>query len=264
MKSHNSYFCIVSLFCRKSLWPVLAGLLLTAGLQCAGAAGEEKPVLEADGQIEKTPPVGTKWTYQHFGMRTSGNIGMPVNGDRVREIVAVHEKDGVKLWESQETWGVEDIDPVRIFYDNEGLVQQIEQGAEYAILNPPVAFDYPDMKPGEVKEFETVEKTSEGDIRVQAKVTRLLDETIDTPSGVYKNCLKSQIAITCYHPKFNNSPFQLLYMCWYHPKANGMVKESFKGNPPVNGGEWKEPLFGVSLLKSYAESASEGGKHVQY
>lgn len=246
---------------RKALLSLCAAIVLAAGSHQA-AAQEGKSVYDYEGKIEKTPAIGTKWTYQHIGLRSAGNIGLPMNGDRTREIIALREIDGNKLWESRETWGNDDADPVRYLYDEEGRVHQIEQGAEIETISPPLAFDFVDMKAGDVRELESIGKMSEGDLRFQIKATRLLDETIEVPAGIFKNCQKVQIVVTCYHPRFNNIPFQLIYMCWYHPKANGMVKESFKGNPPVSGGEWKEPITGVSLLKSY--QTDEGATHAKF
>jgi len=239
------------------------GIALVASAQ-PSLAQNNQTVFENEGTIEKTPAIGTKWTYQHIGMRSSGNIGLPSDGDRTREIVASRTIDGNKLWESRETWGNNDADPVRYLYDEKGFVHQVEQGAEVETISPPMAFDFIDLKPGEIRETEGVGKMSEGDIRFQVKATRLMDETIDTSAGVFKNCLKIQTILTVYHPRFNNVPIQLIYMNWYHPKANGLVKESFKGNPPANGGDWKEPVTGVSLLKSYTPGTNKDDGNVKF
>jgi len=252
MKTHWNIHSFLSGTHCYFLW-IAAGLI---AIHLAYGAERILPVFPYEGNFSESFTVGETWIYEHHGVRSSGNIGQPVNGDRVEEVVSKQTADDRELWIVKMKWGVDDFEPIRTFLDARRFIHRIEHGAFTADMKPSCPYEMIDLKPGELREY-TAEQVSENlVIPIQVKAERLIDETVETPAGIFQDCQKVKVVLTCEFPD-RKAPIKLNYMLWYHPKVNGMIKESFLFIPSPEDGNTLEKLQGVSLLKSYTVQRKE-------
>lgn len=232
-------------------------LTMTLSVLESSRAMDETKAFPYEGTFTDQLEVGETWVFEHHGVRTSGTIGQPVDGRRIQEVVSTHEVEGIKAWIMRDKWGDSDVEPARYFLDAKRNLIRVEYGASIATPSTPIRFCLYDLKPGEEKSMKTVMKSETDETDISIHYSRLVDETLQLPAGEFQNCQKVKMVMTIVSEQTQNKPLDLHYMLWYHPKANGMVKESFLFMPPSQDGQNQPPLSGVSLLKSYTPAPKE-------
>jgi len=195
--------------------------------------------------------VGEKWVYQHAGSRSSGSIGQPVDGDRIREIVSTTEEKGEQRWVLSEQWGTNDPVSSKMFICAERLIHKVDAGAQMLAFKPPVKLDSMDLKPGEEKIFKSKITDKDNFYQFEWKVKGLSKETIKVPAGEFKDCTKVDATVTVSVPGAEGFNIVMKYRYWYHPDVNGFVKEEFRFSPPGQDPKNTKTFKGVSTLKSY-------------
>lgn len=232
---------------------LLMGAMAMTGLAGFQAVDRTVVATPKDENAVKDPfQLGEKWIYQHGGNRTIGDVMQPVVGDRVQEITGQTIENGKPLWLITETWGETDYDPWRFFVDGERLLRKVESGAEIVRLNNPFPFDWLNLQPGESKRVKSgvIADTFTGAFTID--VQRLENETIAVPAGDYPDCIKVKMTIDYSISLRSGSPLVFHHIYWYHPKVNGVVKESFEYKPAEGN-----PISGVSMLKSHTVPESK-------
>jgi hypothetical protein len=230
---------------RQTLYAFLA-------LICLGI-GNERLVWAADPYM-----VGEAWVYQHEGNRSSGDMSIPFNGERIREILSTGGENENQYWVLAERWGAGDLNPVKFHVDGKKMLREVDASSQIISIKPPVPFCWSDLKTGEEKDFESMMAVSGYSSPIQFHVKRLTDETITVPAGEFKDCAKIETLVTM-SPQGapQSAELKISYTYWYHPKANGFVKESFQVAIPDSGPSSAKTLSGTSQLKSHEMKKKE-------
>lgn len=247
MKTHWNIHSFLSGTHCHFLW-IAAGLI---AIHLAYGAERTLPVFPYEGNFSESFTVGETWIYEHHGVRSSGNIGQPVNGDRVEEIVSKQTANDRELWIVKMKWGDTDFDPSRSFIDDNRMLHRVESGADIISFSPPPYMDWLDLAPGERKTIQTIASSERGDSLFTISVERLADETIVVPAGEFADCIKVGMTVNYAIPQKSYESIDFQHTYWYHPNVNGFVKETFSLVSSENtGGD--SAIGGVAFLKSHS------------
>ncbi len=179
-----------------------------------------------------------------------GEVGKPIQGDRIRQVLSSHTEKGKKRWVFSERWGDDDLNPIQTHVGSNRFIHRIESGPGYMNFNPPMPMDWMNLKPGEEKTVHPVGFNKDNSFPCQMRAKRMGNETITVPAGEFKHCRKVRIELIPQDPNEGEQPPPFTFIAWYHPKANGLVKESFQYTSPDSK---EPPVTGTSLLKSYTK-----------
>jgi hypothetical protein len=209
----------------------------------------------AESQFE----VGQKWVYQHQGPRPGNMEPNAIDGQRIRQVLAVNEKQEHPWWIVQETFTNDEDATSLMVVDHErrltGFEITGEKGETIAMTyETPVPYQVPFLAVGEEKVFETRLLMGPSRIALPTKsvVKRLPDETVATPAGEFVNCQH-------YHTtsesvldfKIAKIPMTDERDQWYHESVNGLVKEVYRKGP-IKYFTWScEGYTSTSVLVSF-------------
>ena len=197
--------------------------------------------------------VGETWVYKHAGARTTGQVGMPVNGDRVITVKSTAGEGDAKMWILSEQWGKDDANPIEKHVNAKRLLCKSGPSSQLITLNPPVPYAWTGQKPGEEGTFQIKMGDGEMSIPMTFVSKRMENETLKVPAGEFKDCKKVKTVATMELPGPQNQKMKLEFNItqWYHPSVNGFVKEEFKFTPPSRPSTPSRTFSGVSELKSH-------------
>jgi hypothetical protein len=172
---------------------------------------------------------GEKWVYQHEGPMPWRPPDQVIAGDRVRQVISIEGEAKDKRWLIQDKWGDNDDRPGTVYVNQDRLFDKINVGDNMIRVEPGFPFDYMNMKAGEEKTFEPRFVMSEDQswpMKVTAK--RVNDETVKVPAGEFENCTHVKIVEKMsFEREGEKTEITVEREHWYHPKANGLVKETF-------------------------------------
>ncbi|GEM_PF-1204783 len=213
-------------------------------------------ILQAD---EKAEPFRDKemWLYEHSGPRPWSDGKNRIDGPRIREVVSVEGSGSLKQWVIKEKWNDADEGANLLYYDAERkLHKQEEIGRNFTIRFEPAIPDLGVLNPHEEMRYEIKAVMGDGGqgqshpLVITAK--RMADETVTVPAGEFKDCVKveSEHVIT-FETETGNIQPKLKLIIWFHPDANGVVKEMWDFMP-VRFGNTERPGYQcVSELKMH-------------
>lgn len=215
--------------------------------------------------------IGEKWVYQHKGPKIerwepSWDLE-PFEGERTKEVVSVEESNGKKCWVIKESFGATDLVQTHHYVDDRNLVGKfktvmLQMGGEGVVtLNKPgYPFDYVGLKIGEEKEFKSqrVVVPFYSTYPLSIRFKRLENQTVEVPAGKFKNCRHLRVSISYTVPWHEDLDWRQFSIrrdtdFWYHPRANGIVKEITHSEPFEFMGEIRQGYTITSVLKSYSK-----------
>lgn len=200
--------------------------------------------------------VGEKWTYVHEGAIPMRPPDERIEGDRTKEVVSAGEVDGKKFWRVREKWGEGDTRAATQRVGAERMCARIEFGQGDLTIDPARPVDFMHLGPGGEETLEVTYSFGGGQFSFPMKMTakRVEDETLTVPAGEFENCAHVTIeeTVTFSPPGGEVMEITTKREHWYHPDANGAVKESFILEQPGGG-----TAEGTSVLKSYAKGGAE-------
>ena len=168
--------------------------------------------------------VGEKWIYQHEGTRPLSNPPAAIRGDRTNEVIAIQGEAANKRWLVKHTWGEKDENPGIFHMDAEKRLHQVEVGTSLTLtFAPPVPMEWPELKSGEEKTYESKMAVMGFEVPLKYEVKRLPDEAVRVPAGEFTACRHVQVVV--HGIDAQGQPNQSRSDYWFHPKANGLVKE---------------------------------------
>jgi hypothetical protein len=184
----------------------------------------------------------------------------------VSSVEDVEDKGGGE-WVIEERFTKDEKVVGRLFVDGDGLLTtleiQNEKGERIRLrYDPPVPYQPADMNVGETRTIQTTLRVDSADFALPNKtaVERLANETVSTPSGKFADCthFKSTTTSTV-NVRIAKIPMTEEREQWYHPSANGMVKEVYhKG--PVKFLGWSRPGYtATSTLTAYGKVEVDPG-----
>jgi len=230
---------------------VLLGLVIGSFL----AAGTQAAV----GQFE----VGQRWVYEHEGPRPGSMEPNAIDGQRIRQVVAVTEEQGQQRWIIEERFTNDQTATSLLHVNHERFLTAFEianEKGESATLayDVPMPYQVPSLEPGEEKTYETTLRieTPKFAMPTTSVIRRLDDETITTPAGEFANCqhylTKTRSTMNI---KIAKIPVTDERDQWYHPSVNGLVKEVYRKDP-VKFLAWSsEGYTATSILTSFGVEA---------
>jgi hypothetical protein len=209
--------------------------------------------------------VGQRWEYRHEGPRPGSVEPKPIDGCRILRVVAIRDDQEAKRWVVEDRF-TNDRDVVgRLYVDESRLLTaiEIENGkGEVAKLNyePPVPYDGISLSVGAEETIETALSLESGQFRLPCTVVirRLEDETVATPAGEFVDCLHYRTTThSTVDIRIARIPVTEERERWYHPQANGLVKEVYRKGP-VKVLSWsREGYTATSVLTAYARTEIE-------
>ncbi len=222
-------------------------------------------------ESERAYQVGEKWVYQHEGPKIERWVQSwelnPFEGERIKEVIKVEKNNGKKYWVIKESFGPTDFVQTHHYVDDRSLVGKFKtimlkmSGMSVKTLNEPAyPFDYVSLEIGEEKEFQS-QRTVKGfysTYPLNVKFKRMEDQTIEVPAGKFKNCRHFEISTSYTIPWDGNLDRGQCVISrdtdlWYHPQANGVVKEVTQSEPFEYMGEIRQGFTITSVLKSYSK-----------
>lgn len=141
-----------------------------------------------------TYAVGDQWVYQHTGPRPFKDKSAVLYGDRIREIIWRETSDGESTWVFRDQWG--DPDQYTICYvDANHECSRFEEENNVIIdSDKPLPFDYQDLAVNERKEYDSdVASNGLPQMKIHITATRLSDESVQTPAGIFSHCRHVQV-----------------------------------------------------------------------
>ena len=194
----------------KTLATLAAFLLLGLVLSVTAADGVGK--------------VGEKWIYQHEGTRPLSNPPAAIRGDRTNEVIAVKGEAANKRWLLKHVWGEKDENPGILHLDAENRLHQVDVGTSLNLtFTPPVPMEWAELKSGEQKTYESKMAVAGFEVPLKYEANRLPDETVRVPAGEFTLCRHIQVVV--HGTDAQGQPSKSRSDYWFHPKANGLVKE---------------------------------------
>jgi hypothetical protein len=168
--------------------------------------------------------VGEKWIYGHEGTRPLSNPPAAIRGDRTNEVVAIKGEAAGKRWLVKHTWGEKDENPGLLHLDAEKRLHEVEVGTSFSLtFAPPVPMEWTELSPGEKKTLESKMTVAGFELALKYEATRLPDETVRVPAGEFTLCRHIQVVV--HGTDAQGQPSKSRSDYWFHPKANGLVKE---------------------------------------
>jgi len=209
--------------------------------------------------------VGQQWEYRHEGPRPGSVEPKPIDGSRILRVVAIRDDQKGKRWVIEDRF-TNDPDVVgRLRVDESRLLTAIDienAKGEGARLNyePPVPYDGISLSVGAEETIETALSLESGQFRLPCTVVirRLEDETVATPAGEFVDCLHYRTTThSTVDLRIARIPVTEERERWYHPQANGLVKEVYRKGP-VKVLSWsREGYTATSVLTAYARTEIE-------
>jgi hypothetical protein len=213
--------------------------------------------------------VGQRWQYRHDGPRPGSVEPNAIDGERIVQVLSAVDEPAGTQWTIEERFTRDPRIVARLYVGHDGLLAAIEIGnekGETARLryDPPVPYQPLEMKVGETQTVETTLRMDSANFGLPSTtvIERLEDETLVTPAGEFTGCphYKSTSTSTL-DIKIAKIPITEERERWYHPAANGMVKEVYRRGPVKFLGWSRDGYTATSTLTAYGRepvpSASE-------
>jgi hypothetical protein len=168
--------------------------------------------------------VGEKWIYKHEGIRPMSSPPAAIRGDRTNEVIAIKGDGAAKRWFLKHVWGEKDENPGILQVDSDKRLHRVEAGSSLNLtFAPPAPMDFPELKPGEEKTSESKMTVMGFEILLRYEAKRLPDETVRVPAGEFALCRHLQVLV--HGTDAQGQPAKTRTDYWFHPSANGLVKE---------------------------------------
>jgi hypothetical protein len=168
--------------------------------------------------------VGEKWIYQHEGIRPLSNPPAAIQGDRTNEVVAIKGEAANKRWLLKHIWGEKDENPGTLYVDVDKRLHQVDVGSSLTLnFAPPVPMEWGELAVGEKKVSESKMAVAGFEIPLKYEAIRLPDDTVRVPAGEFTLCRHIQVVV--HGTDAQGLPSKSRSDYWFHPKANGLVKE---------------------------------------
>ncbi|HON92323.1 MAG TPA: hypothetical protein PLT20_11105 [Sedimentisphaerales bacterium] len=203
--------------------------------------------------------VGQRWLYRHEGPRPGSVEPNAIDGERIVWVLARVEGQGGELRVVEERFTHDEQAIARLLVRADGLLEAIElandkgQTARFR-YDPPIPYHPPTMAVGESRTISTSLRMDAADFTLPSEIIteRLADETVATPAGEFADCRHYRIITTStINLKIAKIPFTEEREQWYHPTAQGMVKEVYRRGP-VKFLTWSRPGYtATSVLTGY-------------
>ncbi|HPC95225.1 MAG TPA: hypothetical protein PLU87_09795 [Sedimentisphaerales bacterium] len=209
---------------------------------CAAATGAEAPFT-----------VGQQWTYRHTGPKPGSFEPNAIDGQRIAQVIG--EDPNHRLWIIEERY-TNSSDPVgRLHIDRNRMVVAIEiesgQGPPGLLqYDPPVPYEAPDLAVGRKATIETTLRMDSPKFSMPTTLEfeRLADETVETDAGTFETCRHYRMTSRAtFDLRIAKVPVSEERHRWFHPRANGLVKETYH-REPVKFLSWSRPGYDASSI----------------
>ncbi|HOJ59199.1 MAG TPA: hypothetical protein PK878_02840 [bacterium] len=203
--------------------------------------------------------VGETWVYRHEGFRPFAPPGQTAEIPRTRKILSIQGEGAEKRWLLEERWGEGEGPAAVSFIDAAKGMDKVEMGENFSILfRPAIPVDWSGLKPGEEKKVESESRFNGNTSKIQYEAKRLEDENVTVPAGEFKNTTRVQVEMTMtFNTDQGSRTFKMLETYWYHPDANGFVKEQIEMVPLEGQDAPDQPMKGTSVLLSHTQEKKE-------
>ena len=183
--------------------------------------------------------VGQRWVYKHEGPRPGSIEPNDIDGERIMHVIGVVGEPEGKQWIIEDRFTGEEKATGRIYVNSERLLTALEiknQKGEAAKLryDPPIPHQIMELDIGQEKTVETSLKMDSAKFSLLSTIVirRLDDETITTAAGEFASCQHFKTTSkSIFNIKIAKIPITEERERWYHPKANGLVKEVYRKGP---------------------------------
>lgn len=203
--------------------------------------------------------VGETWVYQHQGFRPFARPDQIQDTSRTRKILSIQGEGAEKRWLLEEKWGTGEGPAAVSYIDASRCMDKTVMGENFSIgFKPGIPVDWSGLKPGEEKKVDTETTMGDNQSKIQYVAKRLADETVTVPAGEFKNAVQVQVVMTMtFNTDQGERSFKMTETYWYHPDANGFVKEAIEFTPPAGGEGPRDPMKGTSVLQSHTLEKKE-------
>jgi len=223
------------------------------GLFCAMAW--TAPALQAGFEV------GQRWQYRHEGPRPGSVEPNAIDGERIVRVLSAGEGPEATQWTIEERFTRDPRIVGRLYVGQDGLLAAIEienEKGETARLryDPPAPYQPVEMKAGERRTIETTLRMDSANFGLPSTtvIERLEDQTLTTPAGQFTDCLHYKSTSTStVDIKIAKIPITEERERWYHPAANGMIKEVYRRGPFKFLGWSREGYTATSTLTAHGK-----------
>lgn len=197
--------------------------------------------------------VGQQWTYKHAGPRPGSTEADPIDGQRIAQVIGQDPDSGLWIIEERYTNNPDPIGQAHV--DPNRMVIAIEiQGkqAQPALLryDPPIPYEAPELAVGQTATIQSMLRMDSPALAmpITMEFKRLADEPIETDAGAFEACRHYQITTRAtLDIKIGKIDSVEHRHRWMHPRANGLVRETYH-KEPVRFLTWSRPAYDASSV----------------
>jgi hypothetical protein len=203
--------------------------------------------------------VGRYWEYTHQGPRPGSIEPKSIGGQRVQQVIESVGSDVEHRWIIEERFTQDPNIIARLQVRKDRVLTAIvveNEKAESLTLSydNPVPYQFVDLPVGGSTKLHTTLITKPGEYKLpySIEITRLDDETLDTPAGRFDDCrVYRSVSDSALDIKIAKIPFREQRQWWFSPGIGATVKEIYTRDP-VKFLTWsQEGYTSTSTLSGY-------------
>jgi hypothetical protein len=183
--------------------------------------------------------VGQYWQYNHQGPRPGATEPKAIDGERILHVIGTVGTDPEQQWIIEDRFTNDPNIVGRLHVRNDRTITAIvienEKGESLTLsYSQPIPYQTVDMTVGGSVQIATELVTQPGGYKVPCtlQITRLDDETIDTPAGRFPDCrVFRSVTDTIIDIKIAKIPIRESRQWWYSDRVGAAVKECYTRDP---------------------------------
>jgi hypothetical protein len=179
--------------------------------------------------------VGQYWQYNHQGPRPGATEPVAIDGQRILQVLQIIGSDAEQRWIIEDRFTNDPNIVGRAHVRDDRMITAIvienEKGESLTLsYDQPLPYQTADLAVGASMQIKTELVTQPGGYKVPCtlQITRLDDQTIDTPAGRFPDCrVFRSVTDTIIDIKIAKIPFREQRKWWYSQSVGGIVKEIY-------------------------------------
>jgi hypothetical protein len=229
--------------------PMWRDLQTMSILLCIALAGASDASPAGDAPFE----VGQRWVYRHIGPKPGSFEPDAIDGERIAQVIRNDPNNGLWIIEERYTKDDEAIGRFRVDPNRMLIAIEIEgKEGKPALLryDPPIPYEAPELAVGQTATIESTLRMDSPSFAVPTtlEIERLADETVETDAGTFEACRHYKTTThSTLDIKIGKIPVTECRYRWYHPRVNGLVKETYHKDP-VKFLSWSRAGYDASSI----------------